>query len=59
VPQAIQSELKITGGEGDDEWIRDAFDEVPTAMGYGNDVEFFFGKAGNDVIRGSHKNRNS
>jgi len=57
VPQAIQSELKITGGEGDDEWIRDAFDEQPD--GYGNDVEFFFGKAGNDVIRGSHKNRNS
>lgn len=57
MPQAIQSELKITGGEGDDEWIRDAFDEQPD--GYGNDVEFFFGKAGNDVIRGSHKNRNS
>jgi len=57
VPQAIQSELKITGGEGDDEWIRDAFDEV--LDGDGNNVEFFFGKAGNDVIRGSHKNNDS
>ena len=52
VPELTGGDLIIRGGDGDDVWVVDSYGE--TSSSNQNTDNYFFGGAGNDVIRGSH-----